>query len=255
MGGSPSDKDFVNDEEPAESEASAGEDEGAASTSEATLAVCLVSGGMDSCVTAAIAHEENAGLAFLHASYGQLTEARERRAFEELAAFYGVSRRLVVSLEHLARIGGSSLTDPSMPVAEADLDAHNIPTSYVPFRNAHLLAAATSWAEVLGARRIYIGAVAEDSSGYPDCRPEFYEAFQRVIEVGTRPETRVEIRTPVIRLRKSEIIRRGVSLDAPLRLTWSCYCEEERACGTCDSCALRLRAFREAGLADPIPYV
>ncbi|HEX6186045.1 MAG TPA: 7-cyano-7-deazaguanine synthase QueC [Pyrinomonadaceae bacterium] len=219
-----------------------------------SLAVCLVSGGMDSCVTAAIAREENEGLAFLHASYGQLTEARERRAFEELADFYGVSHRLVISLEHLARIGGSSLTDPSMPVAEADLNAQGIPTSYVPFRNAHLLAAATSWAEVLGAVRVYIGAVAEDSSGYPDCRPEFYEAFQRVIEVGTRPETRIEIRTPVIHLRKSEIIRRGVSLDAPLRLTWSCYRAEERACGACDSCALRLRAFREAGLADPIPY-
>jgi 7-cyano-7-deazaguanine synthase len=251
MGGSPSDRDFVHDEEPEEA---AVEDEGAAPTAEATLAVCLVSGGMDSCVTAAIAHEENAELAFLHASYGQLTEARERRAFEELADFYGVSRRLVVSLEHLARIGGSSLTDSSMPVTEADLDAPGIPTSYVPFRNAHLLAAAVSWAEVLGAVRVYIGAVAEDSSGYPDCRPEFYEAFQRVIEVGTRPETRVEIKTPVIHLRKSEIIRRGVELGAPLRLTWSCYRAEERACGACDSCALRLRAFREAGLADSIPY-
>ncbi len=193
-------------------------------------------------------------LAFLHASYRQPTEARERRAFDEIADFYGVSRRLAVSFEHLAQIGGSSLTDPSMPVTEADLDAPGIPTSYVPFRNAHLLAVATSWAEVSGARRVYIGAVAEDSSGYPDCRPEFYEAFQRVVEVGTRPETRVEIRTPVIHMRKAEIIRRGVELGAPLALTWSCYRAEERACGGCDSCALRLRAFREAGLEDPIPY-
>jgi 7-cyano-7-deazaguanine synthase len=219
-----------------------------------SLAVCLVSGGMDSCVTAAVAREENDELAFLHASYGQRTEARELRAFEELADFYGVTRRLVVSLEHLSRIGGSSLTDPSIPVAEADLASPLVPTSYVPFRNAHLLAAATSWGEVVGAHRIYIGAVAEDSSGYPDCRPEFYEAFQRVIEVGTRPETRIEIRTPVIRMRKSEIIRRGVELNAPLWLTWSCYRAEERACGHCDSCALRLRAFSEAGLEDPIPY-
>lgn len=251
MGGSPSDKDFVNDEE---SDGRAGEDESAAPDKGETLAVCLVSGGMDSCVTAAVARAENAELAFLHASYGQLTQARERRAFEELADFYGVSRRLVVSLEHLARIGGSSLTDPSMPVAEADLASRGIPTSYVPFRNAHLLAAATSWAEVEGACRVYIGAVAEDSSGYPDCRPEFYEAFQRVVDVGTRPETSVEIRTPVIHMRKAEIIRRGVSLGAPLGLTWSCYRAEERACGGCDSCALRLRAFREAGLEDPIPY-
>lgn len=251
MGGSPTDRDFVHDEEPDET---AFEDESDAPDGEATLAVCLVSGGMDSCVTAALAREENEELAFLHVSYGQLTEARERRAFEELADFYGVSRRLSVSLEHLARIGGSSLTDPSMPVGEADLGAPGIPTSYVPFRNAHLLAVATSWAEVTRARRVYIGAVAEDSSGYPDCRPEFYEAFQRAIDTGTRPETRVEIRTPVIHMRKAEIIRRGVELSAPLALTWSCYRAEERACGGCDSCALRLRAFREAGLEDPIPY-
>jgi 7-cyano-7-deazaguanine synthase len=219
-----------------------------------SLAVCLVSGGMDSCVTAAIARAESDALAFLHVSYGQRTEARERRAFEEIADHYGVEKRLVVSLEHLARIGGSSLTDASIPVAEADLASHEIPTSYVPFRNAHLLAVAASWGEVLQASSIYIGAVAEDSSGYPDCRPEFYEAFQRTIDVGTRPDTRIEIRTPVIALRKSEIIRRGLSLDAPLALTWSCYQAQEQACGRCDSCALRLRAFREAGVVDPVAY-
>ncbi|MBA3715135.1 MAG: 7-cyano-7-deazaguanine synthase QueC [Pyrinomonadaceae bacterium] len=219
-----------------------------------TLAVCLVSGGMDSCVTTAIAREENDGLALLHVSYGQRTERRERRAFEEMADHYGVAQRLVVSLEHLARIGGSSLTDAAIPIAEADLSSREVPTSYVPFRNAHLLAAATSWAEVLGARRIYIGAVAEDSSGYPDCRPEFYEAFQRAIDIGTRPDTHIEIRTPVIALRKSEIVRRGLELEAPLGLSWSCYQAEERACGRCDSCALRLRAFAEAGVADPIVY-
>ena len=230
------------------------EDEFEESDEGSSLAVCLVSGGMDSCVTAALAREENDALAFLHVSYGQRTEARERRAFEELADFYGVTRRLVASVEYLARIGGSSLTDTNIPVSEADLASRAIPTSYVPFRNAHLLCVATSWAEVIGARRIYVGAVAEDSSGYPDCRPEFYEAFGRVIEVGTKPETRVEIRTPVIALRKSEIVRRGVELGAPLELTWSCYRAEERACGRCDSCALRLRAFREAGVVDPIPY-
>ncbi|MBC7931407.1 MAG: 7-cyano-7-deazaguanine synthase QueC [Rubrivivax sp.] len=223
-------------------------------TPHSSLAVCLVSGGMDSCVTAAMADGENDELAFLHISYGQRTEARERRAFEELAAHFGVARRFVASIDYLARIGGSSLTDRRVPVAEADLAAREIPTSYVPFRNAHLLAIAASWAEVMGARRIYIGAVAEDSSGYPDCRPEFYQAFERVIEVGTRPDTRIEIKTPIIRLRKAEIIRRGMELRAPLELTWSCYRAEERACGRCDSCALRLRAFREAGLPDPIPY-
>jgi 7-cyano-7-deazaguanine synthase len=204
-----------------------------------TLAVCLVSGGMDSCVTAAIAREENDELAFLHVSYGQRTEARERRAFEALANHYGVPKRFVASIEYLTRIGGSSLTDAAIPVAEADLSSREIPTS---------------WAEVINAQRIYIGAVAEDSSGYPDCRPEFYGAFQYAVDVGTRPETVVEIRTPVINLRKSEIVQRGLALKAPLELTWSCYQAAERACGHCDSCALRLRAFAEAGVRDPLPY-
>ena len=220
-----------------------------------SLAVCLVSGGMDSCVTAAIAREENDELAFLHVSYGQRTEQRERRAFQEIADHYDVQRRLAVSIDHLARIGGSSLTDQNISVTAADLGAPGIPASYVPFRNAHLLSIATSWAEVIGARSIYIGAVAEDSSGYPDCRPEFYEAFQRVIVMGTKPETSIEIKTPVIELKKSEIVLRGKNLGAPLELTWSCYREAETACGNCDSCALRLRAFRQAGVPDPLPYV
>lgn len=218
------------------------------------LAVCLVSGGMDSCVTAAIAAKENEELAFLHVSYGQRTEARERRAFDEIADHFGVAKRLAVSIEYLRAIGGSSLTDSTMPVTEADLTSRKIPTSYVPFRNSHLLAIATSWAETIDARRIYIGAVAEDSSGYPDCRPEFYAAFQRAIDAGTRPETRVDIVTPVIHLGKAEIVRCGLSLGAPLELTWSCYQSEEQACGRCDSCALRLCAFQEAGTADPIAY-
>lgn len=217
-------------------------------------AVCLVSGGMDSCVTAAIAGEENAELAFLHVSYGQRTEARELRAFQELANHYQVTKRLQVSIEHLRKIGGSSLTDTNIPVSEANLSAPNIPTSYVPFRNSHLLSIATSWAETIAASRIYIGAVAEDSSGYPDCRPEFYEAFQRAIDAGTRPETHIEIVTPVIHMRKSEIIKKGLEFGAPLQLTWSCYRREDFACGRCDSCALRLRAFAEAGVRDPIPY-
>jgi 7-cyano-7-deazaguanine synthase len=219
------------------------------------LAICLVSGGMDSCVTAAIADEDYDELAFLHVSYGQRTEKRERQAFEALADHFKVKSRLVISLEHLAKIGGSSLTDHAMPVTDANLSASGIPSSYVPFRNAHLLAAAASWGEVIGANAIYIGAVAEDSSGYPDCRPEFYDAFQSVLDVGTKPETNITIRTPVIAMRKSEIVRAGIDLGAPLHLTWSCYKESEVACGNCDSCALRLRAFREAGAMDPIPYL
>jgi 7-cyano-7-deazaguanine synthase len=161
---------------------------------------------------------------------------------------------LAVSIEHLSKIGGSSLTDPKIPVTAADLARLDIPSSYIPFRNAHFLSIATSWAEVVKARRIYIGAVAEDSSGYPDCRPEFYAAFQQAIDKGTKPQTVIEIRTPIIALRKSEIVLRGQSLEAPLHLTWSCYQASEQACAVCDSCALRLRAFREAGVPDPIRY-
>jgi 7-cyano-7-deazaguanine synthase len=217
------------------------------------LAVVLASGGMDSCVTAAVAARERE-LAMLHISYGQRTENRELKAFNDVADFYKAERRMTASIAHLARIGGSSLTDSRIEVSQADLDSNEIPTSYVPFRNAHLLSIATSWAEVIGADRIYIGAVAEDSSGYPDCRPEYYQAFQRAIDLGTKPETRIEIVTPVIRLRKSEIVKLGAELGAPLELSWSCYKREDLACGECDSCALRLRGFREAGLRDPIPY-
>jgi 7-cyano-7-deazaguanine synthase len=217
-------------------------------------AIVLVSGGMDSCVTAAIAKSENQEIALLHISYGQRTEKRERQAFEDIADFYNVENRLAVSIEYLAKIGGSSLTDKNLDVSEASLESKEIPTSYVPFRNANMLAIATSWAEVLKANKIYIGAVAEDSSGYPDCRPEFFEAFEKMIEVGTKPETNIKIITPIIHLSKAEIVRKGIELDAPLHLTWSCYRNSDAACGTCDSCALRLRGFERAGIKDPIPY-
>ena len=216
--------------------------------------IVLVSGGMDSCVTAAIARGENDELAFLHVSYGQRTEARERKAFNDIADSYGVEQRLDISIEHLTKIGGSSLTDESILVTEANLESKEIPTSYVPFRNANMLSIAVSWAEVIGATAIYIGAVAEDSSGYPDCRPEFYEAFQKTIDAGTKPETHIEIRTPIIHLSKAEIVKKGIELNAPLHLSWSCYRSEDLACGTCDSCALRLRGFEKAGVKDPIAY-
>jgi 7-cyano-7-deazaguanine synthase len=225
------------------------------------LAIVLVSGGMDSCVCAAIADREYQ-IAFLHVNYGQRTELRELRAFNEIADHYKVIKRLSVSLEHLKVIGGSALTDSSIPVPEADFLSMQastfktsvIPITYVPFRNAHLLSIATSWAEVIEARKIFIGAVEEDSSGYPDCRESFYQAFNKVIEVGTKPETRVEIITPLIHLNKSEIVRKGTQLGAPLKLTWSCYQNNEKACGRCESCVLRLKGFIEAGIKDPILY-
>jgi 7-cyano-7-deazaguanine synthase len=220
-------------------------------------AVVLLSGGMDSCVTASIARETH-DLALVHASYGQRTERRERQAFDEIADFYDVHERLVVQLNHFAQIGGSALTDARIAVpegqAEKQVGGNEIPSTYVPFRNAHFLAVAVSWAEVIGATAIFIGAVAEDSSGYPDCRPEYYRVFQQLVRVGTRPETHIEIVTPVIGMRKWEIVKRGMELAAPLDRTWSCYQFEDAACGACDSCRLRLSAFAEAGIGDPIAY-
>jgi 7-cyano-7-deazaguanine synthase len=219
------------------------------------LAVCLVSGGLDSCIAAAVASLD-CQLALLHVNYGQRTEKRELKAFSDIAEYYKVppERRLVADLGHLKNIGGSSLTDKNMQLPPAALDKDAIPSSYVPFRNANLLCIAVSWAEVLGARRIYIGAMEDDATGYPDCSRIFFDAFEDTVERGTRPETKIEIVTPLITLKKHEVIRVGVELIAPLNLTWSCYRHEEVACGRCDSCAYRLRGFQQAGVNDPIPY-
>ncbi len=218
-----------------------------------SLAVVLVSGGMDSCVTAAIAARDYE-LAFLHLNYGQKTEKRELQAFHDIADFYGVEKRLPVDARFFHAIGGSSLTDDTIAVSAADLQSQEVPSSYVPFRNANILSIATAYAEVIGAEKIFIGAVEEDSSGYPDCRESFYAAFNKVIEIGTRPETSIQIVTPLIHMTKDEIIKKGSALKAPLELSWSCYQNEDEACGVCDSCALRLRGFARAGLQDPIPY-
>ena len=219
-------------------------------------AVVLLSGGMDSCVCAALAARDfNA--AALHISYGQRTEGRERRAFLAICDRLGIHERLVVRNEALRAIGGSALTDPEIAVPESPIGhgmiGHEIPITYVPFRNAHFLAVAVSWAEVLGAEKIYIGAVEQDSSGYPDCRPAYYDAFNRLIEKGTK-EGDIRVKTPLIAMRKEEIVRLGVELGAPFHVSWSCYSGETEACGVCESCVLRLRAFREAGAVDPIPY-
>ncbi|MCS6809054.1 MAG: 7-cyano-7-deazaguanine synthase QueC [Bacteroidota bacterium] len=218
------------------------------------LAVVLISGGMDSAVCTAIARVEGYGIAALHLNYGQRTQERELQAFHDIAEYYCARHRLVVDVSHFALIGGSSLTDTAIPVEQANIASTVIPTSYVPFRNANILAIAVSWAEVLGAIAIYIGAVEEDSSGYPDCRKEFYDAFQKVIDLGTKPETHIAICTPLITYTKKDIVQRGKELGVPFHMTWSCYKRNDRACGECDSCALRLRGFYQAGLEDPIPY-
>jgi len=215
-------------------------------------AVVLLSGGMDSCVCAALAARDREAAA-LHISYGQRTEERERRAFFAICDRLGIRDRLLVRNEALSAIGGSALTDRNIGVPESHAIGRDIPVTYVPFRNAHFLAVAVSWAEVMGAGKVYIGAVEQDSSGYPDCRPEYYRAFNQVVKLGTK-DGGIEIVTPLIQMRKAEIVRLGLELVAPFDLTWSCYSREDRACGACDSCVLRLRAFRDAGSADPIPY-
>jgi len=216
-------------------------------------AIVLVSGGMDSLVTTAIAENECNELYFLHLNYGQKTEKKELEMFQRICEFYQPEDKLIVDVSYLKQIGGSSLTDDKIPVKEFD-DSNKVPDSYVPFRNAHLLTIATSWAEVIKADRIYIGAVEEDSSGYPDCRESFYHSFEKAIALGTKDETKIKIITPIIHKKKSEIIKIGKELGVPFELSWSCYRNNEIACGVCDSCVLRLKAFKEAGMIDPIQY-
>ncbi|MGD1213930.1 MAG: 7-cyano-7-deazaguanine synthase QueC [Terriglobales bacterium] len=225
------------------------------SNSNRSRAVVLLSGGMDSCVCAALAARDHQAAA-VHVSYGQRTEQRERRSFESICDRLEIRDRLLVRNEALRAIGGSALTDSSIAVPEAGIGGSapvGVPVTYVPFRNAHFLAVAVSWAEVLGAEKVYIGAVEPDSSGYPDCRPEYYRAFNEVVKAGTKEGT-IWVVTPLIAMHKHEIVTLGLELSAPFDLTWSCYQREDRACGVCDSCVLRLRAFREAGAEDPIPY-
>lgn len=222
-------------------------------------AVVLLSGGMDSSVTLAQAIAHGYQPAALHVNYGQLTQARELQAFEDMCNHYAVDMRLVVDISHLAQIGGSALTDPAIAVpSDSNLDVANPssipPVTYVPFRNANILAIATSWAEVLQASALYIGAVEEDGSGYPDCTGRFFKAFQETINTGTSAQTNIAIKTPLLHLSKSEIVSLGLALGVPFSLSWSCYSNEDHACGRCDSCRLRLRGFAGAGVADPIPY-
>jgi 7-cyano-7-deazaguanine synthase len=219
------------------------------------LCVALVSGGMDSLVTCAMACENHSRVATLHLNYGQRTEKKELECFEKISDFYSVPKNLrkVIDVSFLSQIGGSSLTDSNIEVKKYDGDSEEIPSSYVPFRNTHIISMAVSWAEVIGAKKIYIGAVYEDSSGYPDCRPSYYEALNKLIKEGTKNGD-IEVITPVIYLKKDEIVKKAIELKAPLKFSWSCYEKEDKACGVCDSCALRLRGFYRAGIEDPIPY-
>ncbi len=222
--------------------------------SDKKLAVVLLSGGLDSCVTAAVARREF-NLAFFHANYGQRTVHRELRAFRDLAVYFRPRHTLEAEMNFLGHIGGSSLTDVHLQVPEAAVESPGLPSTYVPFRNTIIIAAAVAWAEVIGANAIFIGANEIDGPGYPDCRPEYYQAYERLIELGTGPDTHIKLHTPLIQLDKAGIVRLGLELQAPLELTWSCYQNEDLACGRCSSCRLRLKGFAEAGAKDPIPYL
>lgn len=218
-------------------------------------AVVLMSGGMDSSLCAALARESGYDIAALHLNYGQKTQARELKAFNDIADYYGAVERLVIDISHLSKIGGSSLTDDTIPVTLADLENKEIPSSYVPFRNANLLSIAVSWAEVIGATAVSIGAMEEDGSGYPDCRAVFFDAFRQSVQYGTKPSSGIEVLTPIINFTKKEIVTEGMKLGVPFHLTWSCYKSQDQACGVCDSCALRLRGFSQAGYEDPLDYL
>ena len=217
----------------------------------APTAVVLVSGGLDSCVAAALAACDHT-MAFLHLNYGQRTEDRELRSFSDLAEHYGVKHRLITDVSFMRQIGGSSLVDHEMEIPNGSAQEEN-PNTYVPFRNANILGIAVAWAETLGCGEIFIGAHADESI-YPDCRPEFFASFNRLIETGTRPETKIQVKTPLIAMDKEAIVRRGVELEAPLHLTWSCYERGDLACGRCHSCRLRRAGFERAGIEDPIRY-
>ncbi|ELY78350.1 7-cyano-7-deazaguanine synthase QueC [Natrinema pallidum] len=222
--------------------------------STANRAVVLLSGGMDSATAAAEARNRGYELYCLHTSYGQRTEARELECARRLAAAFDAADFLRIETGHLSAIGASSLTDDEMPVADADMESDEIPSSYVPFRNANLLAMAVSYAEANDCDAVFIGAHSEDFSGYPDCRPAFFEAFEAVVDVGTKPESDISIEAPFVEWSKTDIADRGMELDVPYEHTWSCYRENEPACGTCDACAYRLQAFQNIGVRDPIEY-
>lgn len=215
--------------------------------------IVLLSGGMDSLVTAAIAMQECDEVFFLHVNYGQRTEVRELRSFRKMKEFFKPKDVLIADISYLTQIGGSSLTDENIEIKDHQ-DGSELPNTYVPFRNTHMIAIAVSWAEIIGAEKIYVGAVEEDSSGYPDCREKYFKTLQKAVNEGTRKETKIELVTPIIHLRKAEIIKLGAELRAPFELSWSCYRNNDIACGKCDSCVLRVNAFKEAGVKDPIPY-
>lgn len=221
------------------------------------LAIVLVSGGMDSCVVTSIANIEY-DLALLHVNYGQRTKKRELKAFNDIANYFNVKddRRLIADISYLTKIGGSSLTDRNIEIERPTKSGNNnVPNTYVPFRNTHFISIAVSWAEVILAKTIFIGAVAQDIPGYPDCSQEYYDVLNKLIDVGTRASTNITVLTPIIKMRKMEIVQKGVSLNAPLHLTWSCYKNNDIACSKCNSCVLRLEAFHEAGIKDPVQYV
>jgi len=217
-------------------------------------AVCIISGGMDSALSAKIAQEEGYEIIALHFNYGQRTETKELACFRKITDAMNISDSYEIDLPFFEQIGASALTDKSIEVPTGGLE-EGIPVTYVPFRNGIFLSIAASVAEKHGAEALFIGVVEEDSSGYPDCRESYIMQMEKAINLGTKDETHIEIKMPLVHMKKSEIVAKSLELGVPLEYTWSCYQSEDEACGVCDSCRLRLKGFEEAGVKDPISYV
>jgi len=217
-------------------------------------AVCLLSGGMDSSTLAYHAKSKGYNILALHLNYGQRTEGKELASAKKIASLLEAEAFIEISLDFFTKFGSSSLTDKEIAVEKFDPARVHLPNTYVPFRNANLLAIATSFAEACGADAIFIGVQALDYSGYPDCRPEFIDAFQKVIDLGTKDTTKITLFTPFIHMTKADILREGIKLGVPYEHTWSCYKNEGKACGSCGSCHFRKEAFYEVGMKDPIEY-
>lgn len=216
-------------------------------------AVCILSGGMDSTLASYIAKNEGYEIIAVHFNYGQRTEKKELEAFREITSLLEVHEKYEINIPFFTQIGASALTDSSLEIPTGGVEA-GVPITYVPFRNGIFLSIATAIAEKHGAKALFIGVVQEDSSGYPDCTDTFIDKMENAMNQGTKEETQLEIITPLVHMSKAQIVTKALQLGVPLEKTWSCYANEEKACGVCDSCRLRLNGFALAEATDKINY-
>jgi 7-cyano-7-deazaguanine synthase len=217
-------------------------------------AVCVLSGGMDSTLASYIAKKEGYEIIAVHFNYGQRTEHKELEAFRNICIELNIKDKYEINIPFFTQIGASALTDTSIEIPTGGIE-DGIPVTYVPFRNGIFLSIATAIAEKHEAQALFIGVVQEDSSGYPDCTDTFINKMESAMNQGTRDETKLEIITPLVHMTKEEIVKKSLVLGVPLKYTWSCYANEEKACGVCDSCRLRLNGFKLAGVKDEVEYI